>query len=135
MRRPSLFTSTLVPFLKKPLVIGGLVVCGAAFWASTMYNSVQSMKSHNTIFRGIIMHLNKSKEATDLIGDHIVHNESIPVKGKVNIVKGNADLEFAVTGDKDEATVIFKGNRMKNCDFWESNQGFTLKNKMGTIEL
>jgi ribosome biogenesis SPOUT family RNA methylase Rps3 len=80
------------------------------------------------------MALNKNTSVKDLIGEPIAHYEKSPVKGSVNIIKGNADLEFTVHGTKSEAKVVFKGKRMENCDFWESKE-FVVKNDKATINL
>lgn len=78
------------------------------------------------------MYLNKNDESLKLLGDNIIHNEAVPVKGTVNILKGKADLEFYVKGEKGDAKVQFKGSRMQDSDFWESSI-FTVNNDKSTI--
>lgn len=116
---------------KRPTVVfGAFVAAGAAFWIDTIYKSSQSQKSHNTLFRGLIYHLNESPHITRILGSPVVHCGD-RVDGSVNIIKGVADLAFNVRGDKQAAVVKFVGMRQPRRDSWQSNE-FTLQLPDGT---
>ena len=51
-----------------PLLVLGTV--GMGFWAHTIYQGIQSQKSHNAIFRGVIVHLPSHTTASQSFLDH-----------------------------------------------------------------
>ncbi|KAI8911542.1 cytochrome oxidase assembly protein 1 [Gorgonomyces haynaldii] len=121
-------TQKIGRLLQQPALVGTLLLSGLGFWYYQINKSVQNQLTHNTLFRGIMYHLNQHQEASQLLGLPIKHNELVPAKGHCNVIKGDADLEFTVTGSLSEAIVQFKGNRVKNSDFWQSSV-FTVKAK------
>ena len=99
-------------------------------------NNDNSLKSHNTLFRGILTHLNTDDKITHLLGEDIHYDDKIHpfVKGAVNHIKGISDLEFYVQGRKGiNALVIFKGKKDDVSDFWISDE-FTVKTEEQLIK-
>ena len=126
-----------------PLILLGLG--GLGFWAHTVYNSQNSQKSHNSIFRGvrshnthdqILFHLKQSPQVQSLLGSNIHHDfKTHFIHGQANMFKGQASLEFEIEGDEGVGIVEFQGFRMPGeTDLWESRR-FTVSRNDLTIDL
>lgn len=87
-----------------------------------------TLKSKNSLFRGLIYKLKTDNHNIDLIGQDIEYDSRTRVKGSVNVIKGVADIEFKVKGTKGLATVKFVDERYKNTEFWVSSV-FTVDDK------
>lgn len=123
--------------LSRPILFAPLCFLAGGFWVKTILNNYNSLKSHNSLFRGILTHLNTDDKIISILGDNIHYNENLHpfVKGNVNNIKGTADLIFYVKGSKQKnALVTFKGKKFDLCDFWFSTE-FSLQIDKNIISL
>ncbi len=108
--------------------MGPLAFLGGSFWLYVLLENSNTLKSNNSLFRGLIYKLKTDNDIIDLIGQDIEYDSTTRVKGSVNVIKGVADIEFKVKGTKGWANVKFVGERYKNTDFWVSKV-FTVDDK------
>jgi hypothetical protein len=125
----------MLKVLARHKTLAFFAAAGGSFWAYAIYKSSQTQKSHNSLFRGLIYHLNKSPLATEFLGKHIQFNEGDRVGGHVNVIKGVADLQFEVHGDKETGRVTFVGSRRQKLDSWESEKFLVQKSDGSTLDL
>ncbi|KAJ3011350.1 hypothetical protein HKX48_006880 [Thoreauomyces humboldtii] len=103
---------------------------GLAWWSTVVYRNISSQKSHTGIFKAVMFHVRHDARAAQLLGSDILHDPLThpAIKGRANMMKGNADVEFVVAGDKGEGTVRFRGRRQG--EVWVS-ETFDLTTKDG----
>lgn len=80
------------------------------FGGYRVYNIDRQQKTNSTLVKGLGHYLRKDPKALDLLGSHIAVDD-YSAYGKINAIKGFADVTFAVTGEKDKAIVKYKGAR------------------------
>ncbi|RKO86726.1 cytochrome oxidase assembly protein 1, partial [Blyttiomyces helicus] len=104
------------------------------FWVTTVTGGVNSQKSHSAIFKALIFHLRHNPAAGEILGSNIAYDPSRhdAVEGTVNMMKGRADIQFRVGGDRGDGIITFRGRRAG--DDWISDV-FTLAKGDKTISL
>ncbi|KAJ3170110.1 hypothetical protein HDU87_008827 [Geranomyces variabilis] len=103
---------------------------GLGWWTSIVLGSTNSQKAHSGIFKAVLYHVRHDAAAQALLGNDITYDPQRhpAVKGTVNMMKGNADIEFVAEGDHGAAVVRFRGRR--GVDDWDS-EVFTLTESKG----
>ncbi|KAJ3039882.1 hypothetical protein HDV00_011665 [Rhizophlyctis rosea] len=104
---------TISRTLRSPLPYIALGTGTAIFWYYQISLSINAQKWSSGIFKAAMFHIRHHPDATSLLGTNIRYNpETHPkVDGKVNMLKGNADLTWRVEGSKDYGTVRYRGRR------------------------
>ncbi|KAJ3326574.1 hypothetical protein HDU91_004610, partial [Kappamyces sp. JEL0680] len=95
------------------------------FWVQTILTNFNTSKSKSSLFKALLLDLNRRQEVVDALGTDIEYdiNNHKRVKGQLNHIKGHASLEFNVEGSKDRiATVSFVGSRWRDTDCWVSSE-------------
>ncbi|KAI8922295.1 cytochrome oxidase assembly protein 1 [Powellomyces hirtus] len=107
---------------------------GLGWWTSVVLQNINSQKAHSGIFKAVIYHIRHDQQAREMLGDEITHDTKLhpSVKGKINMLKGNADVEFVVEGSKGLGMVHYRGRRGQ--DEWDS-EIFTLTDSKGAKTL
>ena len=115
-------------FMRTPIVYFGLGVAGFTFWWTTYATANNIQTSHTSLFKGIMFFLRHNPQALELLGPNISYQDfkHPRIKGHIGTIKGIADVEFIVEGEKGQGKVHFKGNRVPGGDGWKSSI-FTLK--------
>lgn len=104
----------------------------AAWWSNTILDNFNSQKTNSHLFKALILQMRHDDKVLNLLGQ-VEHSGT--VKGHVNHIKGNADLEFHVKGSKQDGTVHFVGSRFKNTECWVSSLFTVNSEREGSLDL
>ena len=105
------------------IAVGTLAFLGGAFWVQTISKNFQQQKLSSPIFKACLLQIENrfSEELGTISCDK--------VKGSIDMLGGNADVEFLVTGTKNNAQVELKAKRL-NLDFWDSQITIKIGNQV-----
>lgn len=80
--------------------------------------------------KALTSYIRQSTLSQQILGQDIHRIDN--VSGEVNVIKGHAEMEFKVKGDKTEGLCVYKGTKINSWNQWHSHV-FCLKMEDGTI--